>query len=230
MTLLLTVVLASTNEGKLAELRSLLADLPLELVSYRDVAEEPEALAEDGSTFEANATQKARSVCRATQLVSLADDSGLEVRALAGRPGVRSKRFAHERATDAENNSALLHEMSALPEADRDARFRCVLALATPWESDVRLREGVCSGRIARAPLGRHGFGYDPLFVLEDSEAPAHAGRTLAELEHAEKNAISHRARAVRALRPLLLEVLNRELAVAERICALASGKQRPAD
>jgi XTP/dITP diphosphohydrolase len=131
--LVLSIVIATTNVGKLAELRALLGDLPVQLLSVTDVLGENLAIVEDGVTFEANAAVKARAVCQATGLYALADDSGLEVDALGGRPGVRSARFAHERATDAENNAALLRELEDVPDASRAAKFRCVLALASPW-------------------------------------------------------------------------------------------------
>src|SRR5688572_6928530 len=136
MSEVLTLVLASNNPGKLAELRALLGDLPLELKSFAEVIGESVKLREDGETFSANAEQKAKTVCGLTQLISLADDSGLEVAALGGRPGVRSARFAHERATDAENNAALLRELEEVQDDERRAQFRCVLALADPWQPD----------------------------------------------------------------------------------------------
>jgi XTP/dITP diphosphohydrolase len=206
-----TVVLATANEHKVAELRALLGDLPVQLVTVTDVLGEPLPLAEDGATFEENAIHKAREVCRATRLISLADDSGLEVDALGGRPGVRSARFAHERATDAENNAALLRELEEIEE--RKARFRCVLALATPWSDDVKIAEGRCEGTIARDPRGSGGFGYDPLFVVAELD-----GRAMAELEEREKNSVSHRARAARALTTIVLDLLAAQLDEAERI------------
>jgi XTP/dITP diphosphohydrolase len=210
MTELLTIVLASNNPGKLAELSALLARIPVQLLSAQQALGEAPDISEDGDTFEANALIKARAVCEATGMIALADDSGLEVTALGGRPGVRSARYAHERATDAENNAALLKEMEAVEE--RSARFRCVLALVTPWEDTPRLAEGSCSGTIARAPRGSGGFGYDPLFVVEGMD-----GRAMAELSDSEKNRVSHRARAVRALRDLLIELINRRLDETER-------------
>jgi XTP/dITP diphosphohydrolase len=206
-----TVVLATANEHKVAELRALLGDLPVQLVTMTDVLGEPLPLAEDGATFEENAIHKAREVCRATRLISLADDSGLEVDALGGRPGVRSARFAHERATDAENNAALLRELEEIDE--RKAHFRCVLALATPWSDDVKVAEGRCEGTIARDPRGSGGFGYDPLFVVAELD-----GRAMAELEEREKNSVSHRARAARALTAIVLDLLAAQLDEAERI------------
>jgi XTP/dITP diphosphohydrolase len=143
----LTIVLATSNSGKLAELRALLADLPIQFLSAQDVLGEKLTIIEDGATFEENALIKARAVCRATRLVALADDSGLEVDALGGRPGVRSARFAHERATDAENNAALLRELENIEEGARGARFRCVLALVSPWQESEQ--------HVARAPRQR---------------------------------------------------------------------------
>lgn len=213
MTGLMTIVLATQNEGKLSELRALLWDLPIELVSLAESLKERVSIPETGDTFEANAMAKASLVCRATQLPALADDSGLEVEALGGRPGVRSARFAHERATDAENNAALLRAMEAVEDSARAARFRCVLALATPSREEVLLAEGRCEGRIAMNPRGSGGFGYDPLFVVDDMN-----GRAMAELDEVEKNGVSHRGRAARALRPLLIGEINRVLDEAERI------------
>lgn len=213
MASLLSIVIATTNEGKLSELRALLADLPLQLLSVKDVLGEKLSVSEDGVTFDQNALTKARAVCRATSLYALADDSGLEVEALGGRPGVRSARFAHEHATDAENNAELLRELDEIGDVERAAKFRCVLALASPWALDrVETVEGSCDGFIARAPRGSGGFGYDPLFIV-----PELGNRVMAELTEAEKNGVSHRARAVRALRPLLERLLEERLSEVER-------------
>jgi XTP/dITP diphosphohydrolase len=210
---ILTLVIATSNEGKLLELRSLFGDLPLQLLSLPNVLGDKLVIPEDGATFEANAVIKARTACKATGLYALADDSGLEVRALDGRPGVRSARFAHDRATDAENNAALLRELEEVPDAERVARFRCVLALASPWAPDhVETAEGSVEGHIARAPRGSGGFGYDPLFIL-----PELGDRAVAELDEAEKNAISHRGRAATAMRAVILRTLERSLSEAER-------------
>jgi len=214
MSELLTIVLATSNAGKVSELRALLSDLPVQFLSVSEVLGEKLSIVEDGATFEDNALIKARAVCRATQTLSLADDSGLEVDALGGRPGVRSARFAHERATDAENNAALLRELENVEEGARTARFRCVLALVSPWrDADIHVAEGSCEGSIARAPRGNGGFGYDPLFTVAGLE-----GRTMAELSEDEKNRISHRARAVQSLRAILIRVVNRSLDEAEVI------------
>jgi XTP/dITP diphosphohydrolase len=213
MRALLTVVLATRNAGKCAELRALLGDLPVALVTTQEVLPDDFKVQEDGETFESNAVIKAKAVCQASNLVAISDDSGLEVDALGGRPGVRSARFAHERATDAENNAALLRELEEIEESARSARFRCVLALASPWEQDVVVVEGRCEGSIARTPRGSGGFGYDPLFLVQ-----GHDGRVMAELGEAEKNQVSHRGRAVNALIPRLVELINRRLAETERI------------
>ena len=213
MASLLSIVIATTNEGKLNELRALLADLPVQLLSVKDVLGDAPSISEDGVTFDQNALAKARAICDATSLYALADDSGLEVDALDGRPGVRSARFAHERATDAENNAALLRELEEVADGARVARFRCVLALASPWSKDrIETVEGSCEGLIARAPRGSAGFGYDPLFVVPELE-----GRVMAELTEEEKNGISHRARAVRALRPVLMRIIEERLREVER-------------
>jgi XTP/dITP diphosphohydrolase len=203
-----TLVVATGNRGKLEELRALLAGLPIEVRAVADVMHEPPVVVEDAETFAGNAIKKARAVAAATMMLTLADDSGLEVDVLGGRPGVRSARFAHERATDAENNAALLAALDALgdPPATQGfaARFRCALALVDPFTSagEPRTVEGVCEGTVTRLPRGSGGFGYDPLFVVEGSEA------TMAELGDEEKNRVSHRGRAFAALRPLLERVL----------------------
>ena len=213
---MLSIVIATTNVGKLSELRALLGDLPVQFLSVTEVLGENLTISEDGATFEDNAVVKARAVCQATGLYALADDSGLEVSALGGRPGVRSARFAHERATDAENNAALLRELEDVPDASRAAKFRCVLALASPWApAHVETVEGSCDGVIARVPRGSGGFGYDPLFVV-----PELAERVTAELSEAEESAMSQRARAVRALRPVLVRLLDERLREVERTLA----------
>jgi len=211
---LLSVVLATSNEGKLVELRSLFGDLPVELLGLNACAGDRPSVAEYGSTLEENAIIKARAACAATGLYALADDSGLEVDALGGRPGVRSARFAHERATDAENNAALLRELEEVDDEGRQARFRCVLALASPWDPErIEIAEGTCEGLIARAPRGSGGFGYDPLFIV-----PELGGRAMAEMSELEKNEVSHRARAARSMREKLQNMLDARLVEVERV------------
>jgi XTP/dITP diphosphohydrolase len=211
-----TLVVATGNRGKLEELRTLLAGLPVEVRGVSEVMRAPPHVVEDGATFADNATKKANAIAHATMMLTLADDSGLEVDALEGRPGVRSARFAHERATDAENNAALLAALDALGEPSAEgpqtrpsgggfrARFRCVLALVDPFTGggQPHLVEGTCAGAITRTPRGSGGFGYDPLFVVEGT------GQTMAELGADQKNLLSHRARAFAALRPVLERVL----------------------
>ena len=181
------LVLATRNAGKVAEMRALLAGLPVRL---RSAAEWPDApdVEEDAPDLEGNARKKAVALRAHTGLPALADDTGLEVRALGGRPGVRSARFAGPHADDAANRARLLEELDG--HADRAAQFRTVIALA---EGDkTRYFEGVCRGRIIEEERGTGGFGYDALFVPEGET------RTFAELSPEEKNAISHRGRALR--------------------------------
>ena len=210
-----TLVVATHNHGKLSELRALLAPLGLQVLSAQEVTKREIVVVEDGDTFEANAKKKARTVAGITMMLTVADDSGLEVDALGGAPGVRSARFAGEHATDAENNAALLAALGALdahPAAGAGsvatgryaARFRCVLALALPLASggEPFVVEGTCEGEITRTPRGSGGFGYDPLFLVGGTD------KTMAELSEEEKNGVSHRARAVEKLRVILEEVL----------------------
>lgn len=198
------LLVATSNKGKLAELRRLLADVPVDVLGLRDVFEAPPEIAEDGATFEENAFHKARVVAKASGLLTLADDSGLEVDALGGRPGVHSARFAGPDATDADNNRALLAALAS-HEPPFAARFRCVLALVDPAKPEVPVvTHGVCEGRITAEPRGLEGFGYDPLFVVDGLE------RTMAELSPEMKNQLSHRGRALRAMLPELVARLTR--------------------
>jgi XTP/dITP diphosphohydrolase len=210
----MTVVLATQNRGKLAELRQLLADVPVELVAIGDVVPGYISPLEHGDTLEANALIKARAAASAAMLVAIADDSGLEVDALGGRPGVRSARFAGEGATDAENNAALLEALTEVDEPGRAARFRSVIALVDPWSegAEPRVFEGRCEGSIARHARGGGGFGYDPLFVV------ASLGRTFAELGDDEKNEHSHRGKAVAALVPELRSLVEQRIEESHRI------------
>ncbi len=187
------IVVATRNRGKLLEILPLLADLNLELCTIDDVAPHAE-LREDGVTFEDNALAKARQAARATGLPAIADDSGLEVDALGGAPGVRSARYAGSPSHDGRNNAKLIAALSAIPGASRAGRFRCVAAFVDPARDIEIVRSGSCAGEILGGPRGEGGFGYDPLFLV-----PA-LGRTMAELSLAEKNQLSHRAAAFRAL------------------------------
>jgi XTP/dITP diphosphohydrolase len=187
------VVVATRNRGKLREIVPLLSGLALELATIDELAPEAE-LREDGVTFEENALAKARQAAQATGLPAIADDSGLEVDALDGAPGVWSARYAGPGADDAQNNAKLLEALRGLPAARRGARFRCVAAFVDPGRGIEIVRDGACAGEILDGPRGTGGFGYDPLFLV-----PA-AGRTMAELPLDEKNRLSHRAAAFRAL------------------------------
>ncbi|MBM5812523.1 MAG: RdgB/HAM1 family non-canonical purine NTP pyrophosphatase [Gammaproteobacteria bacterium] len=187
------IVLASGNPGKLAELRALLARHELELVPQAELG--IAAAVEDGADLRANALLKARHAAAASGLAALADDSGLEVDCLGGRPGVHSARYAGPEATAADNSRRLLAELAGVPAARRGARFRCVLALVrSAADPEPLIAEGVWAGRIAEAPRGSGGFGYDPLFIGVTD------GRTAAELPADEKNRLSHRGRALAAL------------------------------
>ena len=204
------LLVATHSVHKLGELRELLRLERGELVSLDDlgIADEP---AETGETFATNARIKARFGARRTGLPTLADDSGLEVDALDGGPGVRTRRYAGPDASDLDNNAKLLAELDGLPPERRRARYVCVLALATPSAGagprdavPIRLVRGTTRGRIATAPRGSGGFGYDPIFE-PDGEPPG--GRTFGQWSAAEKNAVSHRGRAARRMTPILREL-----------------------
>jgi len=209
------ILIATRSVPKLRELRELLGPIDAELVSLDDLGI-PDEVEETGATFEANARLKARAYVRLAGLPTIADDSGLEVDALDGGPGVRTKRYAGERATDADNNRKLLGALEGLPPDRRGARYVCVLVLALPGGPSAAFRSGpaapprlieargTCRGRIAIAPRGNGGFGYDPIF--EPAGEPV-GGRTLGLYTPAEKHAISHRARATRRMARRLIEV-----------------------
>lgn len=192
------VVMASGNLGKIRELEVLFAEPRIRLVSMKGLVPPGFDVEETGTTFEENAWLKAMQVCAELGRPALADDSGLEVDALGGRPGVYSARYAGVGATDESNNELLLKELSEVPEASRTARFVCVLALCVPSkEGPVRVASarGVIEGSINHGARGSHGFGYDPLFVARDL-----GGLTTAEISPEEKNRISHRAKAAKIL------------------------------
>jgi XTP/dITP diphosphohydrolase len=186
------LVLASKNKGKLQELETMLAGSSWELCSVADFPELPPVV-EDGQTFRENAVKKALTVAEILKEWTLADDSGLEVDALGGAPGVYSARFAGEPGDDRKNNEKLLRLLAGVPSEQRTARFRCVLALASP-EGEIWTTERTCEGLIGLAPRGDQGFGYDPLFYLPE------LGVTMAELPEEKKNEISHRGKAMRDL------------------------------
>ena len=184
------LLIATRNKGKMRELRQLLGGVPHEIASLDDlgIADEIE---ETGATFEENAALKAEGYSLLSGLLTLADDSGLEVDALGGAPGVRSARYAGAEASDADRVSLLLKNLEGTRADDRTARFRCVIAISAPGER-TRLYSGVCEGRIAAEPRGDNGFGYDPVFDFPE------LGMTMAELPSERKNAVSHRARAAK--------------------------------
>lgn len=192
------VIVATSNQGKLEEIRAALGFEGWEFVTAADIGREPLDVEETGTTFEENARLKARAYHEAFGLPALADDSGLEVDALGGAPGVYSARYAGAAATDAENNVKLLRELAARPGLPRTARFRCVMVFVGS-EGNELVAHGTCEGTIAVEGRGSGGFGYDPLFLPE-----ATPGRTMAELGRDEKNAISHRGAALRALKKAL--------------------------
>jgi XTP/dITP diphosphohydrolase len=200
------LVVATRSEHKLRELRDLLRLNRTDLVSLDELGVRGEPV-EDGATFEANAALKARWAARQTGLPAVADDSGLEVDALGGGPGVRTRRYAGESASDAQNNAKLLAALDGQPPEGRGARYVCVLAFAQPDRVGPRggipvtTRRGIARGRVATAARGTNGFGYDPIF--EPREEPP-GGRTLGQWSAAEKNAISHRGRAARRMAAVL--------------------------
>lgn len=219
MTRHFAMLLATTNRGKILELRQLFRDLPVDLISLDEALPGRPPVVEDGLTFEDNARIKARAASRDAMMLTLAEDSGLEVDALGGRPGVRSARFAKDGATDAENNAELLSQLRDTEDDLRAARFRCCMIVVDPWaESEAAIggtfgaygleivTEGRCEGVIAQQSRGSGGFGYDPLFLVNGFE------RTMAELDEAEKNRVSHRARAAEAMRPRLAALVAKRI------------------
>jgi XTP/dITP diphosphohydrolase len=195
------LLIATHNAGKIREYQSLLADLPLEVVSL-DEADVDWDVEETGQTFAENAILKASTYARATGLWTWADDSGLEVDALNGAPGVYSARYAGPDASDRDRYLKLIRELQAMGPADRSARFRCVVAVCLP-DGETLTTEGAVEGQIIDTPRGSHGFGYDPVFLLPGE------GVTMAELDQAAKNQISHRGRAARAAKERLIALIE---------------------
>jgi len=189
------LLIGSGNAGKVAELRAILAGLPVTLLALDELPTQPDEPDEDLPTFAENAAAKAAGYARATGMPAIADDSGLEVAAMRGAPGVRSKRYFGDDLADAERNARLLAVLDGV--RDRAARFVSVIALAFP-DGRVETFEGTVDGSIADSPRGAGGHGYDPVFVV------AGTGRTMAELAPGEKNEVSHRGRAGRLLRARL--------------------------
>jgi XTP/dITP diphosphohydrolase len=191
-----TLLLATSNQHKLGEFRAIFSNLPLRLLSLNDIQLNIE-VEETGATFAENAQLKANAYSQASGMLSLADDSGLEIDALGGAPGIQSARFLGTEASYEERFRVILERLKGLPMEQRTARFRCVIALAEPC-GYTRIVEGMIEGVIADSPRGEYGFGYDPIFFLPE------LGKTMAELVPEYKNRISHRARAAQAARILL--------------------------
>jgi XTP/dITP diphosphohydrolase len=191
------LVIATTNPHKVEEFRGLLAGLPFELVSLTDVGVAAD-VEETGATFAENAIIKAVAYAELTGLPALADDSGLEIDAMDGAPGVYSARWAGPDVTYAARNRMLVERLAGLPDEQRGARYRCAIAVAEPSHGLLGVVAGTLEGRIAEAPAGYGGFGYDPIFLVPDK------GRTVGQMSAEEKSRISHRARAALAARPLL--------------------------
>lgn len=205
------IVMATRNKGKIKELEQLLADSKVQVLSLGDFPEIG-PIEETGLTFQENARLKATIVAKATGLIALADDSGLEVDALDGAPGVYSARYAGEEGNDAANNAKLLQALAYVPAKQRTARFRSVIAIAKP-NGECYFAEGTCEGSIGFELKGSNGFGYDPLFIVQGD------GRTLAEYSLEEKNQISHRGKAFRKAKEILQQILSEELKVKSFEC-----------
>lgn len=196
------LLLATGNQGKAREYQFLLGEVPFQLVTLSGQGITT-VVEETGHSFEENARLKAAAFAGESGLLTLADDSGLEVDALGGEPGVRSARYAGEGATDADRINYLLSKLEGMSESRRAARFVCVIAIATP-EGEITFCEGKCHGIITTSSKGSHGFGYDPVFYLPEM------GKTMAELTTEEKNKVSHRARAAQKAREVLLRLAAR--------------------
>ncbi len=198
------LLVATNNQGKIAEFKRMLNLPDLELLTAREAGLpadfDPE---ETGTTFEENAALKAREYALATGLYTLADDSGLEVAALGGQPGVYSKRFAGENLSGPEINLVLLDRMVHLADEQREAQMVCVVVLGGPDGAIIEIQRGICPGKIAQASRGTFGFGFDPLFIVRGQD-----GRTLAEMTGPEKDRVSHRGLALRQINPALERLL----------------------
>lgn len=194
------LVLATRNEGKVREFREIMKELPFKILSLRDFPDFPE-INEDGTTFEENALKKARALSSFTNDIAIADDSGLTVDALNGSPGVFSARYAGVGASDTENNLKLLNALKEIPLLDRGASFKCAVAVVAP-DGFEEVVTGECRGKIGFEMRGEQGFGYDPLFIPDGFD------KTFAELGIETKNKISHRYKAIAAIKPVLKNFL----------------------
>lgn len=196
------LLVATHNQGKLQNFADMLQDLAIEWLSLDDVGVVQD-VEETGSTFRENSVLKARTYAAETGLLTLADDSGLEVDALAGAPGVYTARYGGAGLTAVQRYQKLLNDLKNIPDAQRTARFRCVIVLAAPDGTILGESEGVCEGRIAQKPAGDHGFGYDPVFFLPQFN------QTMAQIPPSQKHKVSHRGQAMRAIVPRLRELLQ---------------------
>jgi XTP/dITP diphosphohydrolase len=197
----LELVIATRNKGKVREIRRCLKGSEIKAIALSNFPEAPEVV-EDGASFAENALKKARFYSKRLGKLTLADDSGLEVDLLNGRPGIHSARYAGERASNRENNRKLLHQLEGIPISKRGARFRCVIALVSQ-EGREAIIEGSCRGKIGFKEVGNKGFGYDPLFILPQF------GKTMAQLSLEEKNRISHRGKALKKLKKIIKAFRN---------------------
>ena len=196
------LVIATSNQHKLKEFKAILKGFPLTILSLKDFPDIP-AVVEDGKSFYENALKKALTVARHTDKITVADDSGIEVDALDGKPGVYSARFAGHAATDEANNTKLLKELEGVSSDKRGACFKCVLVIAQP-DGETAFVEGACKGTIIHEVRGDYGFGYDPLFLVPEYN------KTFSEITPEEKNKISHRARALEKLLKILPRYISR--------------------
>ena len=201
---MIDLLVATTNQGKFNEVQAFLSKLPLRIISLKSLANPP-AVVEDGATFEENAIRKARMLARHSGLMTLADDSGIEVNALGGAPGIYSARYSGEEGDDDKNNEKLLRELADVPEEKRTARYVCALALCVPGAAGMKewLARETCEGRIAYALSGANGFGYDPLFFYLPF------GKTFGEIDRETKATVSHRGKALRKLAETLLSLVD---------------------
>ncbi|MDQ0161152.1 XTP/dITP diphosphatase [Bacillus alveayuensis] len=190
------LIIASKNEGKVREFKEMLEPKGFKVLSLLDLNEAPD-VEETGKTFEENAILKAETISNMLKKPVIADDSGLSIDALNGEPGVYSARYAGNEKNDEKNIEKVLEKLKGVPHEQRTARFQCVLALAIPGQKTITV-EGVCEGIITKQPIGQNGFGYDPIFYVQEK------GKTMAQLEKKEKNQISHRANALKKLEKII--------------------------
>ena len=195
------LLIATRNKGKFLEIKEILKGLPFELLNLDAAQKIPKDfdVEETGKSFLENAVLKAKTFGRMSGFLTLADDSGLEVKALTGRPGIYSARYAE---TTEKRNQKLLRELKNIPWPKRAAQFRCVVAIFDPQTKKLASTEGICQGRIVDGPIGKHGFGYDPIFYLPKFK------KTMAQLKLNQKNAISHRGKALKKVRKILKKFL----------------------